>query len=83
MSTHPCDCAAATEGAWTDIHAYGCAIFKCVGCGERAIVSPPGGEPTYCTECCPDHEYEREPGEGWRCKTCFAEPPHGRGLRNV
>jgi hypothetical protein len=74
MSSCPCDCAAPTEGKWADVHASGCAIFKCVECGGGAIVSPPDG-PTYCTECCPDHEYEYEPGEGRRCKTCFAEPP--------
>jgi hypothetical protein len=75
MSTLPCDCAAATEGKWKDAHSHGCAIFKCSVCGDGAYVAPPGDEPTYCTKHCPDHEYEYERGEGWRCKTCHAEPP--------
>ena len=75
MSTFPCDCASETAGKWADIHSSDCAIFKCGVCGEGAFVSPPGEAPTYCVECCPDHEYEYEPGEGKRCKTCNAEPP--------
>lgn len=75
MSTFPCDCAAASEGWWADVHSHGCAIFKCGVCGKGAFVAPNGSEPTYCTECCPDHDYGYERGEGWRCKTCHAEPP--------
>lgn len=75
MSTYPCDCAAATTGKWADIHSHGCAIFKCGVCGEGAYVAPQGDEPTYCTKCCPDHQYEYERGEGRRCVTCHAEPP--------
>lgn len=74
MSTHPCDCASPSDGKWADTHSPHCAIFKCGTCGERAAISPPGDAPTYCAECCPDHEYEYERGEGHRCKTCFAEP---------
>ena len=73
MSTFKCDCAAETEGKWNDIHSHGCAIFRC-GCGKQAYVAPQGDEPTYCTGCCPDHDYEYQRGEGWRCKTCHAEP---------
>lgn len=69
MSSYLCDCGAGRGG-----HGGHCAIFKCGTCGAQASISPPEGE-TYCAECCPDHEYEYEPGEGRRCKTCFAEPP--------
>ena len=71
MSTYHCDCA----GKLSDAHRHGCAIFKCGTCGEQAYVAPPGDGPTYCTKCCPDHEYEYERGVGRRCVTCFAEPP--------
>lgn len=48
----------------------------CSVCGQPATVYPPDGDdsPTYCEAHCPD-QYKREPGEGWRCVTCFAEPP--------
>ena len=50
----------------------------CSVCGQPATVYPPDGDdsPTYCEAHCPDHDYRYERGEGWRCFTCFAEPPH-------
>lgn len=75
MSSHPCDCAAATEGKWNDCHSHHCAIFKCGTCGEWSTVAPQGAEPTYCPKCCPDHDYQYERGEGKRCAICNAAPP--------
>jgi hypothetical protein len=75
VSSFPCDCAATTEGKWAGNHSHGCAIFKCGFCGKTAVVAPQGIEPTYCQDCCPDHDYAYERGEGWRCKTCHGEPP--------
>lgn len=77
MSTFPCNCAASTDvkSKWFDQHNSECAIFECGACGGHAYVAPQGNEPTYCTKCCPDHEYQYERGEGWRCLTCYAEPP--------
>lgn len=80
MSTFPCDCPVATGGQIG--HSHACALFRCA-CGQVAMGAPDGDAPTYCPNCCPDHEYEYERGEGHRCKTCSAEPPHdwfgGRG----
>lgn len=70
-----CDCAATTDGKWADVHSHGCAIFKCSGCGAAAYVAPSDGSPAFCPEHCPDHIYNYERGEGWRCLTCYAEPP--------
>ena len=76
MASYPCDCASPSQEMWTVNHTSRCAIFKCGTCGNTAAVSPPSDDdPTFCQECCPDHEYEYERGEGHRCKTCNAEPP--------
>jgi len=74
MSTYACDC--------TANHSHECAIFKCSVCNRPAIVSAPGDEPTYCPLHCPEHDYRHEPGEGKRCTTCHAEPPHDWGCED-
>jgi hypothetical protein len=48
--------------------------FKCGVCGGDAIIEPPDG-PAICPNCCEDHDYVYERGEGHRCAHCFAEPP--------
>lgn len=62
-----CEC----EGHW---HTFGCALFTCFKCGGETIIAPQIG-PAYCPDCCPDHDYQYERGEGHRCVVCFDEPP--------
>jgi hypothetical protein len=50
------------------------AMFGCKVCGEICDVSPGEGL-AVCPAHCEDHDYEYEPGDGHRCKHCFAERP--------
>lgn len=57
-------------------------MSRCRVCGssENVACYDPRGlwayffRSTYCPECCPEHDYIREPGEGMRCRHC-SEPP--------
>lgn len=50
--------------------------FKCVACGKETEVANIEG-PTWCPECCPDHDYEYDRDARARyCKNCGQEPPY-------
>lgn len=48
--------------------------FKCGTCGADALCEPQGA-PALCPNCCEDHDYVYEHGEGRMCRHCSAEPP--------
>ncbi|UYZ08572.1 hypothetical protein CFBP5507_06105 [Agrobacterium salinitolerans] len=49
--------------------------FHCRECHAPTPIAAADGSPLWCEECCPDHEYEYQRGEGNRCIHCNAEPP--------
>lgn len=50
--------------------------FRCTVCKTETPIANVTG-PTWCEKCCPDHDYEYDPGDRTRyCKNCGAEPPY-------
>lgn len=49
--------------------------FFCRVCGEPTVIAPADGSPGVCEDCCEDHDYRYERGEGHRCTHCFGAPP--------
>lgn len=48
--------------------------FRC-RCGVAATIAPADGGYAVCENCCEDHDYQYERGDGHRCIHCFAERP--------
>lgn len=49
--------------------------FHCRECRAPTHIAAADGSALWCSECCPEHEYEYERSEGHRCIHCHAEPP--------
>lgn len=51
------------------------APFICGRCGADTVLASADGSPAVCVDCCEDHEYIYEPGDGHMCMHCGARPP--------
>jgi hypothetical protein len=59
--------------------------FECSICGKpTALADPTDPSKTFCEECCPDHEYERDPmTRRYHCEVCGKDAPEDFYLYHV